>query len=107
MKDITFFEYCLETKMKRWFKKNWLWISIPKSHYSYILENYVYEKNGELYRGILHCIWYDKKLKFEAVILDILTLENIETIVKKRDCKDIKKVYLLTKYCLKIQESHI
>ncbi len=106
MSDFLFLQYCKDVHRKRWFKKNYLFIETPSYHYSFIKEHYVYEKDNELYKGILHCIWYDKKMKFEAVILDSLNLENVHTIISERDCKSINKLFLLTKMCFRYEALH-
>lgn len=106
MNDLSFMEFCKDLHKRRWFKKHWLWIDLPQSHYSFIKEHYVFEKYNELYKGILHCIWYDKKETFKAVVLDNLTYEELHTIIPERECHNISKVYLLTHVCFNYENLH-
>ena len=99
MNEFSFIEYCKDLHKKRWFKKHCIWIEYPFSHYTFIKEHYLYKKDNELHKGILHCIWDDTKNTFEAIILDVLTYEKIHTIIPERQCKDFVKYYLLIHVC--------
>jgi hypothetical protein len=103
MNDFSFMRFCKEVNRKRWFKKNWLWLDLPLSNYSFMKEEYSFKKNNILYQGILYCTWYDKKETYDAVILDSQTLEKMATVVPERSCKSFNKVYLLTQLCFKYE----